>query len=258
MANTTQGFAALLNVYVRQYHAQVQAELTRVKCNYRTVDNIAMIDKDIAALAQVCTQADKILIQGDDNPSTSYAQARMISMLIGANASALKTHLPMVAAADLNYITGPNVAVLDQARLKASAKRLIEIDDAFLANVDSTVSAVQKALTATFPKPEPQPDAPPVPDPTPMPVPVPDPEPDPEPEPEPEPDPEPIEEPKIEPLDELEEGWEPTGPADMFDTPPSPLDASFPSGPPNVPEWSDNNEHLDLFPDAPDAGDWVD
>ncbi|HEY9080454.1 hypothetical protein [Magnetovibrio sp.] len=216
MATTTQGFAALLDVYVRQYRAQVQAELTRAKCNYRTVDNIALIDKDIVALAQVCTQADKLLIQGSEattaTTTTTYAQARMISMLVGANAAALKTHLSMVAGADLRYIAGPNVAVLDQARLKESARRLLDIDDAFIANVDSTVGALQKALAATFPKPEPSQNQP-IPDPGPMPI--PDPKPDPEPKPEPK-------------GDRFEFSYErrtPTGPADMFFAPPSPLDA---------------------------------
>jgi len=258
MANTTQGFAALLDVYVRQYRAQVNAELNRVKCNYRTVDNIAMIDKDIAALAQVCTQADKLLIQGGDDTTTTYSQARMISMLVGANAAALKIHMPMVSAADLRFITGPNVAVLDQARLKASAKRLLEIDDAFIANVDSTVATIQNALAATFPKPQPQPDRPPHPDPTPMPV----PDPAPDPEPEPDPDPEPMfdleTEFQTESAQEREDNWRSTGPADMFDTPPSPLDATFPPGPPNVVEWSDNPENTDLPSESSDQGDWVD
>jgi len=256
MVGTTQGFAALLDVYVRQYRAQVNAELNRAKCNYRTVDNIAIIDKDITALAQVCTQADKLLIQGGDGTSTTYSQARMISMLVGANAAALKIHMPMVSTADLRYISGPNVAVLDQARLKASAKRLLDIDDAFIANVDSTVSTIQTALATTFPKPESQSDTPAQPDPIPMPV--PDPDPEPEPDPDPDPEPEPFEEPKVESLNELEEGWEPTGPADMFDTPSSPLDATFAPGPPNTPEWPGENENLDLPIDLPDEGDWVD
>jgi len=226
MANATQGFAALLDVYVRQYHAQVHAELNRVKCNYRTVDNIAMIDKDIAALAQVCTQADKLLIQGGDDTTATYSQARMISMLVGANAAALKIHMPMVSAADLRFITGPNVAVLDQARLKASAKRLLEIDDAFIANVDSTVPTIQNALAATFPKPQPQPDAPPQADPTPMPVPDPAPDPDPDPRPDPRPGPK-----EDEAREASFERRTPTGPADMFDTPPSPLDAKTSSSP---------------------------
>ena len=253
MVGTTQGFAALLDVYVRQYRAQVNAELNRVKCNYRTVDNIAIIDKDITALAQVCTQADKLLIQGGDDTTTTYSQARMISMLVGANAAALKIHMPMVSAADLRFITGPNVAVLDQARLKASAKRLLDIDDAFIANVDSTVATIQNALAATFPKPQPQPDRPAQPDPSPMPV--PDPDPLPEPEPDPDPDPEPDPEPMPQPDDlharnfhggnVFENQSVPTGPADMFDTPPSPLDQRDPPGSlamPNVPDWLSEGE----------------
>ena len=176
MTRITQGFGALLDVYVHQFRVQTSTELSDIHPHYRTVDNVAMLDKDIGALVQVCGQVDKILHQGCDATPATYAQSRILSMLVGANVTALKVHLPMIAAADLRYIQGPRVAVLDQARLKASAKRLRAIDDLFIHNATTLMAATQDALAAVFPQPIPQPIPPPPPPPQPGPGPRPDPD----------------------------------------------------------------------------------
>lgn len=206
MAGATQGFTALLDVYVRQYRSGVKAELGSVNVNYRTPDSTAALDQDIDVLLQVSGQVDRLLAQGNDGRHVTYTQSRMLALLIEANAGAVKNDLPVMAAADLRYIASPCVAVLDQAKLKASAKRVLDIDTAFLNNVSTFVGQVSQALTQNFPKPPPQPVAPP---------------------------------PDFEPPNHEEVGEEvgdgdnlysliysPTGPADVFDTSPSPLDTA--------------------------------
>jgi len=157
-SDTPQGYAALLNVYARQYRAQVTTELTSVRVHYRTADNIDMLDQDINALAQVCTQVDALLAEGNDGSQAIYAKVQMLSALAGANFGAIKSYMPMIQIADLRYIDGPNVMVLDQARLKASAKRLMDTDNYFLTNFESVIAQVQNALAVVFPKPPPLPD----------------------------------------------------------------------------------------------------
>lgn len=205
MAEVTQGFTALLDVYVRQYRAGVKAELTSVNVNYRTPDSTAALDQDIDVLLQICGQVDRLLAQGNDGRQVTYTQSKMLALLVEANAGAVRNCLTAMAPADLRYIASPCVAVLDQAKLKASAKRLLDIDTSFLNNVSTVVGQVGQALASGFPKPPSQPVNPP---------------------------------PDIEPPDPTERGggagddgddgssliYAPTGPADVFDTSPSPMD----------------------------------
>lgn len=205
MAEMTQGFTALLDVYVRQYRAGVKAELASVNVNYRPPDGIAALDQDIDVLLQICGQVDRLLAQGNDGRQVTYTQSKMLALLVEANAGAVRNCLTAMAPADLRYIASPCVAVLDQAKLKASAKRLLDIDTSFLNNVSALVGQVSQALASGFPKPPPQPVNPP---------------------------------PDIEPPDPMERDggsgdddddifsliYAPTGPADVFDTSPSPMD----------------------------------
>jgi len=163
MVSPTQGFEVLLNVYVRQYRAEVSAEIKSARSNYRTPDNLAMLDQDIDALARVCTQVDGLLTGGALCTQRIFTQARMLVILAEANAGAIKSHLPLIEGADLRYISGPMVAVLDQARLKASAKRIVDIDGVFLNNVMASVDKLKTVVAVAFPMPLPEPEPRPIP-----------------------------------------------------------------------------------------------